>query len=190
MSDKINYLGKSSLEYLINKIKSYVSSKSDENNLENQGIFFWDGKSSDINPDNIALWQKIYDTSKVKDVFVIESMSKKIYFINKNSISNSAGNKSIKGILYNVNVSSTVNGASLTTYTSNCTITLNSNDKISSVGSSSVSGDSSFPKWLSTKDDTTIGKDFIPTLDNHPANKKYVDDSIAAAITTTLEGSY
>lgn len=29
-----------------------------------------------------------------------------------------------------------------------------------------------------------------PTADNHLANKKYVDDSIAAAITTTLGGSY
>ena len=31
---------------------------------------------------------------------------------------------------------------------------------------------------------------YTPTADYHPATKKYVDDSIAAAITTTLGGSY
>ena len=31
---------------------------------------------------------------------------------------------------------------------------------------------------------------YTPTGDYHPATKKYVDDSIASAITTTLGGSY
>lgn len=37
---------------------------------------------------------------------------------------------------------------------------------------------------------TTNGTVYTPTSNYHPATKKYVDDSIAAAITTTLGGSY
>ena len=38
-----------------------------------------------------------------------------------------------------------------------------------------------------TKNNT---KSFTPTANYHPATKKYVDDTIASAITTSLEGSY
>lgn len=38
--------------------------------------------------------------------------------------------------------------------------------------------------------DTRNTKAYTPTGDYHPATKKYVDDTIASAITTTLEGEY
>ena len=44
--------------------------------------------------------------------------------------------------------------------------------------------------FLSTGTQSLINDGFNPTLDQHPATKKYVDDTIASAITTSLEGSY
>lgn len=44
--------------------------------------------------------------------------------------------------------------------------------------------------FLSTGTQSSINDGFNPTLDQHPATKKYVDDTIASAITTSLEGSY
>ena len=44
--------------------------------------------------------------------------------------------------------------------------------------------------FLSTGTQSGINDGFNPTLDQHPATKKYVDDTITAAITTSLEGSY
>ena len=41
--------------------------------------------------------------------------------------------------------------------------------------------------WYLTSNNTRV---YTPTSDYNPATKKYVDDSIAAAITTTLGGSY
>lgn len=44
--------------------------------------------------------------------------------------------------------------------------------------------------FLSTGTQSSINEGFNPTLEQHPATKKYVDDTIASAITTSLEGSY
>ena len=44
--------------------------------------------------------------------------------------------------------------------------------------------------FLSTGTQYAINSGFNPTLDQHPATKKYVDDSISTAITDALGGEY
>ena len=63
-------------------------------------------------------------------------------------------------------------------FTANRVILINDNETISMYNINN--------KFLS-KTNTTA---FTPTSDYNPATKKYVDDAIASAITTTLEGSY
>ena len=58
------------------------------------------------------------------------------------------------------------------------------NNDIATVTSARVIADTG--SVLSTKNQTS----YTPTSDYHPATKKYVDDSIASAITTTLGGSF
>ena len=64
---------------------------------------------------------------------------------------------------------------------------IDSNDIITSIGNIEGSDDTQI-KYISTTD--SYSSPFTPTQPGHPANKKYVDDSIASAIGTALQGSY
>ena len=65
-------------------------------------------------------------------------------------------------------------GLDVSSYTSNQMITLNTSQTVSSL------------KTFTTLPESSI----TPTTNNQFVNKKYVDDAIASAITTTLGGSY
>lgn len=164
-------------------------------NSDNDRIFFWDGQSSNDNPDNIALWQQIIDKIQEVDFVVIISKNiaqssenhKAIFIINKNDITSSTTSKTIYSFVNNV--SSTINsnlGNAIAYARASTTIKLN-NLIVNNVGSINANS-SSFSNFLPTN--TNVVANYIPTYDYHPATKKYVDDLIAAAITTTLEGSY
>lgn len=150
-------------------------------NIEDYGIFYWDGKSSDDNVENIALWQKIIDKAQEQTVMVFSSLERDgininrynaIFIVNKFIISNTA---TLNGLLSNANSINTNNlGSYYITHCPQVNLELSDNNIISV---SSLSFLDIYSKTFLPTNTQTVTS-YEPTYDYHPATKKYVDDNI------------
>lgn len=148
-------------------------------------VFYWDGLSSDDNPENIALWQKIYDESKEQTVMIFASNQtdssiayKGIFIINNQSIPSNNRATTIKGTCSSITQSITGEtnaGAYLVFCLPTINITVNIDKKVTKV--TKINYTTVISNKYLPADSTTI-KNYTPTYDYHPATKKYVDDNV------------
>lgn len=144
-----------------------------------QQVYYWSGNKT---AEDVELWNKIYQASKVTDIIVI-------------SISNNAIFKIPKGANLKTSTISSIFKADITTgntfdnvhYTyRTVSFSVNSDDIIVGIY---TGGDT-----LSNINVLGTGKNYStpyePQYPGSPATKKYVDDSIATNITNVLGGSY
>lgn len=161
-------------------------------------IFFWDGQSSDTNPDNITLWKKIIASAKEKTSLIIAS--------NEASTSSTASNSLI--ILSPANIAlleqyPNIYNKFRTTIESNSrsqqefyhlestswyVVTVSvAEGEVISVGKISSTSTSAIP-FLSPN--TDYKTPYEPQYDGSPATKKYVDDQVGniATILDSING--
>lgn len=145
-------------------------------------IFYWDGKSSDINPNNIILWQKIYDNRPA--IVVCPDLNRTVVFLIE--YMNSSGSYYYNSIVPYYSAGTTSYGYSTRIGYQRVSITMSSG-KVTAVSTLNnyIAQDI---QYLSTHANS-YGS-FTPTNDMHPTTKKYVDDSIKTAIQGALGGSY
>lgn len=145
-------------------------------------IFSWDGKSSTDNPDNLVLWQKIYDTAKEKTVMVYfaKSSYNGVFVFSPSSLPKNGQNKTYLSRVNTTNGGSS-GGHSLFIRHINVNLSISSStiNSVSEVGQVLAED-----KFLSL--DNGNGA-FTPTDSYHPATKKYVDDTIVDYVFTTEE---
>lgn len=155
--------------------KKYV-----DNNAGSVQVFCWDGRANSSDNENLALWQKIYDSSRENGVVVSINTT----------VSNNQGRWS-----FNVNNQTLKIGTSNTLYTPFWALqssegqdtgaittfyskyVMVSVDSTGSVTSVSDLGEQGIPSksFLSTA--RRSNPEFTPINDGHPATKKYVDDN-------------
>ena len=151
-------------------------------NIDSSKVFYWDGKSSDVNSDNIELWQKALD-NKPSIIVCTDINNNALFLIDYMPIT---GPYSYRSSLPYYSRGTTAYGYrhSLRHYEVSIGI---SSKKVTSVSGMSVATDQDI-YYLTTHADT-YGS-FTPTNDMHPTTKKYVDDKIQTAIGNALGGSY
>mgnify|MGYP001116169637 CR=1 FL=1 len=159
-------------------------------------VFYWDGKSSTDNPDNIALWQEIIDTVATKSVLVysseevdFNSTRSTVIIVNPGfaDISAWSGSFTLNGFINDLSSMVIYNQGERLTYTKMQVVISYERGKITDVSALKyISRTSGY--YLPT--DKNSVRSYTPTYDYHPATKKYVDDAISNAITSALEVSY
>lgn len=150
--------------------------------LINKPIYYWDGKSSDTNPNNVALWQNIVDIAEEKTCIVIVNREKSgssplkgVFLFYR--FSNYRGEVGVLG----TPISSSVSSSSTGSYTSQSCLRMTLTFDLSTVGIvskvSDVSLSTSKSDYFLPANKTTV-TNYTPTYDYHPATKKYVDDTV------------
>lgn len=161
-------------------------------------VFYWDGKSSTDNPDNIALWQEITNRCiEQKSCLVFTQLQKDtssykenrgIFIIDRQVLDGDYN--VIDGIVETkLKPEFTSTGVTFKYLFIRATIELQGSitvTKVESVqfGDRGLSGSKFLPV------ESTKVTNYTPTYDYHPATKKYVDEAISNAITSALEVSY
>lgn len=170
----------------LNSAKTYTDEQIAGISVDPQ-VFYWDGKTDQ---NGINFWNNVRDINKESPVvvFYIEKQSNRrdlMYsaYIAPNSIINNY--KALFDPTY-PKQDATYPCFTLVFryYTATFTIV---NDEITSVNMGTASLEGHFLDTISTG---ATGNIYVPTRDNHPANKKYVDDCIATSITDVLNTSY
>lgn len=146
-------------------------------------IFYWDGQSSDANPNNIELWQKVVDKSQKSEFVVVISkdyssssdINKAIFILNDKTITSSTTSKKINSFMSYGATISDANGVGFNNYMPSTQITL-SNLKVTSVQKLSTYDIGASYHYLPTNSNKVTS--YEPTYDYHPASKKYVDDAV------------
>ena len=159
-------------------------------------VFYWDGKSSTDNPDNIALWQEIIDTAATKSVLVYSSevselMSTRsaVIIINPGlaDISSYSGSFTLNGFISDLSNMTTSSQGEKFSYTRMQVVISYGRSKITDVsGLKYVNRTSGC--YLPTDKNTV--RSYTPTYDYHPATKKYVDNVVSKSITLDEGGGY
>lgn len=159
-----------------------ASKKYVDDSIGNVSIY-WDGKSGTNNPDNIALWQKIYAIQKLHDVIVYKD-NKSMFIIKQNTMTEN-GTFTFKSGLKSVqrNGLAEDGSAKFLRITSSTSITI-TNGVITEVGGFLDGYDGEVMTVLTTGSNTA--QNFTPTNPMHPATKKYVDE-IVGDIGTILD---
>ena len=148
--------------------------------VEDYGIFYWNGKGSDTDSTNVALWQKIVNKSKTQTVMIFSSLEtsagkKAIFFINPADLTSSSTSLTLHGMLSdraNAVVGST--GSAINFTSAQATLRL-SNYTVSSISVISITTtQSNF--FLPTNVNSVTS--YTPTYNYHPATKKYVDEKV------------
>ena len=160
--------------------KKYV----DDNSPEAYGIFYWDGKSSGDNPDNIRLWINIFDTARLKTVLVFAAKDgqssynyRALFIINASDVNYASGNHSFYSAFpYNLSSTTTSDGQHISQYRAYVTIAFTDWGP-SYVPALQYQTSNTSDKFLPTNTSSNA-INFTPTKDMHPTTKKYVDDSI------------
>ncbi|WP_304393450.1 hypothetical protein [uncultured Clostridium sp.] len=151
----------------------------------------WNGKSSDTDPESINIWQYIYEITRSKQVTVsfrqnAGQISNYILVVNKDSLKDNKTNPFRTEIKYYETYPADGGiGSQLSLFYITVNITI-SNSKVTSVVVSSVTDN--LAPYLTTGN-FGDGFNFVPTLNYHPATKKYVDDNVKTVSdkVTTLE---
>lgn len=155
--------------------------------VDDQTIFHWDGRSSEDNPDNIAIWQAAIEKSLEKDTFVIATGKKyktTIFRIGKGTV-NTTGtfSKLYDGIIEDLWASQAADtGTGLSYNMSSVQVQISDFvvTKVNAMGSSVSGIHMNNTRFLPTTGETVSS--YEPTYDYHPATKKYVDDLILGAL--------
>lgn len=155
-----------------------------DNNINDFNIFYWDGQSSDINPDNITLWQKIYNNRPA--IVVCPDLNRKVLFLIE--YMNFAGSYNYSSIIPYYSRETTVYGSRASLKHKEVTVTMTSG-KVTNVSTLKMVSGMDI-EYLSTHSTSNSYGKFTPTNDMHPTTKKYVDDSIKKAIGDVLGGAY
>lgn len=140
----------------------------------------WNGKSSDTDPESINIWQYIYEITRSKQVTVsfrqnAGQISNYILVVNKDSLKDNKTNPFRTEIKYYETYPADGGiGSQLSLFYITVNITI-SNSKVTSVVVSSVTDN--LAPYLTTGN-FGDGFNFVPTLNYHPATKKYVDDNV------------
>lgn len=167
-------------------LKAEFDKKADKTELdtvvENYGIFYWDGKSSEDNIENISLWQKIINKAKEQVVLVYASLysantpqNNTIFLLNPSTVSETTTTLQIKGLINSGGITNSAAYGQVYTTTQGIVNLELENLEIKSVGQISYRNNST-NHFLPTT--TTFVNSYTPTNDYHPATKKYVDDEI------------
>lgn len=166
------------------RAKGEKGDKGDPASVEEYGIFYWDGKSSTDNPENIELWQKIIDLAITKTVMVIigdSSTTEPCFFCidstNVNTLK-SGGNVCSNPVNFNNDISRQGYYSSHDLKYTSIQIENETVIGVNAVNSNSINSN----KFLPT--DTNYVTDYTPTHNYHPATKKYVDDSITNSLSS------
>lgn len=158
-------------------------------------IFTWDGQSSTDNPSNIQLWQDIYDKSATTSVIVALNLQSgtvdaenSFCIIGPDTFKNRNEEVSEQAIILfdwhgNTTINASTNGVSIQLDLYGAVITVDDTKNVTFVNGRDISR-TSCPPVLSTNDTYAGNVNFTPSLNGHPATKKYVDDQISAKIDT------
>lgn len=149
--------------------------------------YSWDGVNSSTNPNNIALWQEIYNASRTENVFVayVKGANRiALTVIGPESFSDMADPTKLKVWWIAPNTAGgagSPDGVATTTQTAVSEIYLESNLKTVRALDSIMFRENDY-RYLFLPTNATGAMlnviNFTPTEDMHPATKKYVDDMI------------
>lgn len=157
-------------------------------------VYFWDGKSSDVNPDNLELWEKIFRESRGSNdsVLVVSSNGsyRGLFVINAHELPNANTETLVyslpDSIFVNPTTASTLGYTGFARGTVKVTTASTAGEyHVTKVTSLNINTGAS---WSVFKPDNKYA--YTPTGDYNPATKKYVDDAIKKAITDVLGGEY
>lgn len=143
-------------------------------------VFEWDGTTSNYNPDNIELFQSVYDKQKEKNCIVFKntgfsSYYSDIYFIGKGTFTNTTSTSITKNVVGIIKSTMTGTYSSYNSFSVNYSylyVTIQ-NDLVTNVSTSSFS-----PNIKAISPDYNYGTPYTPQYPGSPATKKYVDDKI------------
>lgn len=146
-------------------------------------VFYWDGKSSTTNTNNVALWQKIVNKAKTKTVLVYASeesntalQKRAVFVISPADIPTTAKTVTFKGLLnLNALISNASLGTAYATYFPQVNVTFSANSVVSSLVA--INNGSMTSNYFLPTNSTSVTS-YKPTHNYHPATKKYVDDYI------------
>lgn len=177
-------------------LTEYAKTEYVDNAVENYGIFYWDGKSSDDNPNNIELWQKIINKAQGQTVLVYASNEEKITSVYPTTVYTLEDYRGIfmlnpKTVQSKINNSLNLLGQtylkSKNPYTNSGPIehmliypgviidfeeNTNEVSKVYEI-SNQTQG------WTTLPTESEQVTAYEPTYDYHPATKKYVDESLS-----------
>ena len=142
------------------------------------GIFYWDGKSSSDNPDNIQLWNNILTKHLEQDVLIYTTILSNytdtgVITLSKGKLNLSTdGNKTLDIGFVGTKQSRNMNNTDISTKACRITLTI-TNGKVTNINSlNSISN--SLGQYLETN--YNYSTPYTPKYDGSPATKKYVDD--------------
>lgn len=171
--------------------KKYVDDLID--NLPNNGdgqTYYWDGRSSTDNPDNIDLWEEIIKNSRTQAVLVYGNSQisdqpeyEAIFIVNNKNIPNSDFESTSETVVtllsYSKTTASTINSIyGIDPGIKEATVRLKiGNNIVSELSAMSTKTVSQGYSYLPTNSTTAV-TNFTPTYNYHPATKKYADEKI------------
>ena len=183
-----NYYTKAEVTQLISA--SLDSAKTYTDQKVKPQVFYW-VRHLPITQNDLDFWNNVRNINKTAPVVVVirETISTNKYricygYADVNEIEN--------GIKCYATLPDTTSGGSAEVYsirefvTRNITFTV-VNDEITAIAIGSGAVSLNYLDAVAKPLGTGV---YVPTQDYHPANKKYVDDSISASITSALQGSY
>lgn len=162
--------------------KEEINSKVKDLMERDTSVYLWDQKSSTDNPNNIELWQNIYDDAKKnKNVFVFLAGSFKndlfFYFnseIESEILIKPIGNKIVDSTLTNCSG----------IFRSSCSVKIKVENGIV-INVTYLNTSSEISRYLSAN--KIYSAEYFPQYPGSPVNKKYVDDSITKAKEEIME---
>lgn len=183
--------------------KTLATTESVDNKINKaKTLFFWDGESNTVNPENLSLWQEIIDKSRTESVLVCFKKSSpvsyndgQLFIVQPSDFDENTTEKTLVSFtdaMAGHMSSGTADGVSIKGQYVQVKLELSELQVTSVSNSTFISKENSISWKFLTTEDTHLSTDiyFIPTENNHPANKKYVDDSIESAIGQALSRSY
>ena len=142
------------------------------------GIFYWDGKSSSDNPDNIQLWNNILTKHLEQDVLIYTTILSNytdtgVITLSKGKLNLSTdGNKTLDIGFVGTKQFRNMSNTDISTKACRITLTI-TNGKVTNINSlNSISN--GLGQYLETN--YNYSTPYTPKYDGSPATKKYVDD--------------
>lgn len=180
-------------------LTEYAKTEYVDNAVENYGVFYWDGKSSDDNPNNIELWQKIIGKAQNQTVIIFSSNEDKLTSIYPTTIytledyrgffilnPKSVQEAKLTGVLCLLgqaclkakNPYTNTGPVEHNLIYPGVNISFEENQDIPIVKKVSEMSNQ-IQKWTTLPTESEQVTGYEPTYDYHPATKKYVDESLS-----------
>lgn len=159
--------------------------------VDDHTFFYWDGKSSTTNPNNLELWQSIINKSLEKDVIIIcrgNERGTTIFRLAQNSFGQTGTvNTGLIGNIEELWLSqAATNGTGIGISMAYVGLTITDfivTEVTELSGAASGVHMQTGGRFLPTEGQTV--NSYTPTYDYHPATKKYVDDLILGALSAS-----